>query len=396
MINVTIQIPNKNTEQYMYDAVIAGGSISGLLAAREIAKNGHSVLVLEEGFEVGNPEHCGGLVSKNALRELNIEPSQKTFDSEIERAKIFSPEGKGITINSKKQKIIVINRRELDKQAARQARDNGAKISVKTSFQEKINNGVRTSNGDIECKFFVDCRGVSRLANKDREGILLAAQYEVYAEWIKKGQVEVYFDQEKYPEFFAWVIPSGEGVGKIGVSGKGINTVVKMDEFLKSKGDFSTIRKIFAPIWIKGPIKNFIEGDTIIVGDAAGQAKPTTAGGIFSCGMAGIMAGKAISEAIESKDSSLLMNYEKKWREKFGKEFEKQNLARKILVRLDNDTINKLFNSITPEIEEDISNKEDFDFHTSSILRLLGMKGSFNTMQALIGGEIKKLIQSKA
>ena len=380
----------------MYDAVIAGGSISGLLAAREIAKNGHSVLVLEEGFEIGSPEHCGGLVSKNALKELDIEPSQKTFDGEIECAKIFSPDGKEITINSKKQQIIVINRRELDKQAARQARDNGAKISVKTSFQEKINNRVRTSNGDIECKFFVDCRGVSRLVSKDRDGVLLTAQYEVYADWIKKGQVEVYFDQEKYPEFFAWVIPSGEGVGKIGVSGKGINTTSRIDEFLKSKGEFSTIRKIFAPIWIKGPIKNFVEDNTVIVGDAAGQAKPTTAGGIFSCGMAGIMAGKAISEALETGNPSSLINYEKQWKEKFGKEFEKQNLARKILVRLDNDTINKLFNSITPEIEEDISNKEDFDFHTSSILRLLGMKGSFNTMQALIGGEIKKLVQSKA
>ncbi|MBT7252756.1 MAG: NAD(P)/FAD-dependent oxidoreductase [Candidatus Nitrosopelagicus sp.] len=380
----------------MYDAVVAGGSISGLLAAREIAKNGHSVLVLEEGFEVGSPEHCGGLVSKNALKELGIEPSQKTFDSEIECAKIFSPEGKEISINSKKQQIVVINRRELDKQAARQARDNGAQISVKTSFLEKNGNGVKTSNGDIECKFFIDCRGVSRLVNKDRDGILLTAQYEVYADWIKKGQVEVYFDQEKYPEFFAWVIPSGEGVGKIGVSGKGINTEARIDEFLKSKGDFSTIRKIFAPIWIKGPIKNFVEDDTLIVGDAAGQAKPTTAGGIFSCGMAGIMAGKAISEALKMGNSSLLINYEKQWKEKFGKEFEKQNLARKILSRLDNNTVNKLFNSITPEIEEDISNKEDFDFHTSSILRLLGMKGSFNTMQALIGGEIKRLVQNKA
>jgi len=112
--------------------------------------------------------------------------------------------------------------------------------------------------------------------------------------------------------------------------------------------------------------------------------------------MAGIMAGRAISEAIETGNSSSLMNYEKQWKEKFGKEFEKQNLARKILARLDNGTVNKLFNSITPEIEEDISNKEDFDFHTSSILRLLGMKGSFNTMQALIGGEIKRLVQNKA
>ena len=134
----------------------------------------------------------------------------------------------------------------------------------------------------------------------------------------------------------------------------------------------------------------------MIVGDAAGQAKPTTAGGIFSCGMAGIMAGRAISKAIQTGDSSALMDYEKQWRDKFGKEFEKQNLARKILARLDNSTVNKLFKSITPEIEEDISNKEDFDFHTSSILRLLGMKGSFNTMQALIGGEIKRLVQNKA
>ena len=38
-----------------YDVVIAGGSISGLIASREIAKKGYSVLVLEEGFEVGTP-----------------------------------------------------------------------------------------------------------------------------------------------------------------------------------------------------------------------------------------------------------------------------------------------------------------------------------------------------
>jgi len=380
----------------MYDAIVAGGSISGLLAAREIAKSGYSVLVLEEGFEIGNPEHCGGLVSKGALKELEIEPSHKTFDGEIKNAKIFSPEGKEITINSQRQKIIVINRRELDKQVARQAKDNGAEISVKTSFKEKIAGGVRTSNGVKECKYFVDCRGVSRLANRDREGILLTAQYEVYADWIKEGQVEVYFDQEKYPEFFAWIIPSGKGVGKIGVSGKGINASTCIDEFLKSKGNFSTIRKIFAPIWIKGPIKKFVENETLIVGDAAGQAKPTTAGGIFSCGMAGIFAGKAIAKALKENNISALKDYEKQWRSKFGKEFEKQNLARKVLSRLDNDTVNKLFNSITPEIERDISNKEDFDFHTSSILRLLGMKGTFNTMQSLVGGEIKRLVQSKA
>ena len=376
----------------MYDAIVAGGSISGLLAAREIAKGGKTVLVLEEGFEIGTPEHCGGLVSKNALKQLGIDPSIKSFDSKINSAKIYSPNGKSFEINASKQEILVVNRRELDKQAARQARDYGANIIVKTSFQEKITNGVKTSNGEISCKYFLDCRGVSALVNKDRDGIYLTAQYEVYADWINEGQVEIYFDQEKYPGFFAWIIPSGNGVGKVGVSGKGINSTGVINKFLEDKGNSSIIRKIYAPIWIKGPIKEFVKCDTIIVGDAAGQAKPTTAGGIFSCGMAGIMAGKSVVQALKTDDPSKLMNYQKLWKNEFGKEFEKQKLARKILSRLDNHTVNKLFESITPEIIQDISDKDDFDFHTSSIVKLLGIKGSLNTAQLLISGELKKLI----
>jgi flavin-dependent dehydrogenase len=179
----------------MYDVIVAGGSISGLLTAREIAKRGHSVLVLEEGFEVGSPEHCGGLVSKSALDDLGIIPSVKTFDSKIKSAKIFSPNGNYFTIDSTTQNIIVVNRRELDKQVAKQARDAGADIIVKSSFKNKTSNGVDTSIGNFDCKIFVDCRGVSVLVNKNKDGIYPTAQYEVYADWIKKDQVEVYFDQ---------------------------------------------------------------------------------------------------------------------------------------------------------------------------------------------------------
>jgi geranylgeranyl reductase family protein len=375
-----------------FDVVIAGGSVAGLLCAREIAVNGFSVLVIEEDYEIGTPEHCGGLVSLAGLEELGIIPFRKTFDHIVESAEITSPKGDSFTINSKKQKVIEISRRELDKQIAFQAQKNGAVIKVRTSFQELTDTGIRTNEEKIDCKIFVDARGVSSLIHKDRTGILSSAQYEIYADWIKKGKVEVIFDQEKYPGFFAWVIPSGEGKGKVGVAGRGIKVADAIDEILKEKGEFSTIRKIFAPIWIKGPIKNFVEGKTIIVGDAAGQAKPTTAGGIFTSGMGGVYAGQAISEFLKTNKRDSLEQYQKRWTERFGKEFEKQLLARKILERIDNNTINKLFESITPEIIAEISEKDDFDFHTGSIVKLLGLKGSIKTAQTLIGGEIKKLL----
>ena len=379
-----------------YDVVIAGGSISGLMSAREIAKKGHSVLVLEEGFEIGTPDHCGGLVSKSGLDELGIEPTQKTFDSTINSALIYAPSGKSIEINSKKQKVIVVNRRELDKQVALQAEQSGAEIRVKTGFKEKTKRGIKTTDGEIDCKILVDCRGVSALINNKRDGILLSAQYEIYANWIKDGQVEVYFDNVKYPGFFAWIIPSGNGVGKVGIAGREINVSNAMEQFLKNKGNYSTIRKIFAPIWIKGPIKNFVSENIVIAGDAAGQSKPTTAGGIYSCGLGGLFAGNAIAEYLESNERSQLKKYQKNWRDKFGREFEKQSLARKILERVDNKTIDVVFDSITPEITNEISNKDDFDFHATSIVKLLGMRKSLNTAQNIMSAEIKRLLNYSA
>ena len=375
-----------------YDVVIAGGSISGLLTAREVAKKGHSVLVLEEGFEIGTPDHCGGLVSKTALNDLEINPSEKIYDCAINDASIFSPSGKTLEIDSKNQQIISVDRRQLDKQAVYQAQKYGAKIIVNSSYKEKTKEGVSTSIGDIDCKILVDCRGVGALVNENRNGILLSAQYEVYADWIVNGHVEVYFDQIKYPGFFAWIIPSGNGIGKVGVAGKDINTSKTIEEFLKNKGKYSTIRKIFSPIWINGPIKNFVSKDVVTVGDAAGQSKPTTAGGIYSCGMGGIMAGKAIAKYLETNDDFQLMQYQESWYSKFGKEFEKQQLARKVLQKIDNKTVDKIFDMITPEILSEISSKDDFDFHTASIIKLLGVRKSLAAAQNLVGSEIKRLL----
>jgi len=374
-----------------YDVIVAGGSVSGLLCAREIASRGHSVLVIEEDSEIGTPEHCGGLVSIMGIDELGVVPMRATLDNKIRSAAIFSPAKKSFSLDARSQKVIVLDRREFDKQIAHQAQINGAEIRVRASLREIFDDGVKTSVGSLKCKIVVDARGVSSLIQKDRTGILQSAQYEVFADWIEKDRIEVYFDQEKFPGFFAWIIPTRRDEAKVGVAGKGINAATTLESFLKEKGKHSTIRKIYAPIWIKGPIQNFVSKNIVTIGDAAGQSKPTTAGGIYSCGLGGIFAGRSISKFLESGKSSDLLEYQKTWTNKFGQEFEHMLLARGLLERLDNKSIDKMFESITPEIVEEISKEGSFDFHTISLAKLLGVKGSVKAIQAILGSEFRRL-----
>src|SRR5437867_1314445 len=377
-----------------YDVVVAGGSVAGLLCAREISSRNHKVLVIEEDSEIGTPEHCGGVVSISAMDELGIIPMRSTLDNKIRSATIISPSGMKFTLDARPQQVIVLDRREFDKQVAHQAKVNGVEIRVKSSLREITKEGVRTSDGEIKCKLVVDARGVSSLIQKDRTGILQSAQYEVYADWIDKERIEVYLDQEKYPGFFAWVIPTRSDEAKVGVAGKGINAAAVLEDFLKrkGKGKYSAIRKIFAPIWVKGPIKEFVTRNIVTVGDAAGQSKPTTAGGIYSCGIGGILAGNSISKFLESENESQLLEYQKSWLKKFGKEFEHMLLARSLLERLDNKTIDRLFESITPEVLNEISKEGSFDFHTISVAKLLGVKGSAKIVQAILGNELRRLL----
>ncbi len=375
-----------------YEVIVAGGSVSGLLCAREIARLGHSVLVIEEDNEIGTPEHCGGVVSISGIEELGIVPTRGTLENKIRSASIISPSGKSFTLDAKAQKVVVLDRRDFDKQIAHQAKNNGAEIRVKTSLKETNGDDVKTSEGVLQCKIIVDARGVSSLIHKDREGVLQSAQYEVYADWIEKDRIEVYFDQEKYPGFFAWIIPTHTDIAKVGVAGKGINAAAALENFLSQKGKHSVVRKIFAPIWIKGPIENFVTKNIVTIGDAAGQSKPTTAGGIYSCGLGGIFAGRAISKYLESGNQSDLLEYQKKWSEKFDNEFQNMLLARKLLERFDNKAIDKMFESVTPQILEEISKEGTFDFHTVSLAKLLGVKGSLKTVQAILGSEFRRLL----
>ena len=385
-----------------YDVIIAGGSVSGLLAAREIAAGGLSVAVLEEDSEVGTPEHCGGLVSMAGIKNLGLVPDIKTIENAgITHAKILSRSNL-FEISAARQKVIVLDRREFDKQIAYQAQNQGAEIRVKCSMRllEKQDNEylVKSSEGDITCKYFVDARGIGPLINKNREGGLQSAQYEIYASWIEPDTIEVVFDSQRYPGFFAWIIPTGRGRGKVGAAGRRINAASALQYFLDTKGKYSVVRKVYAPIWVNGPVRKFVSERIITVGDAAGQSKPTTAGGIYSCGMAGILAGQALVNSEEnaksdvSEEQLLLRQYEGNWLSMFKAEFDKMLLARRLFERMDNRAIDQLISAIPPDTIQEASTDGDFDFHSSAVAKILGAKGAAKMARALLGNEIRRLL----
>jgi digeranylgeranylglycerophospholipid reductase len=390
-----------------FDVIIAGGSISGLLAAREIAALGNrSVVVFEEDHEIGTPQHCGGLVSMDGIKNLGVIPAPNVIESKIKQAKISSP-SHSIDLNAEGQKVIALDRRLLDKQVALQAQRNGAEIrtrcSVRSVSEKKLtldhnqtdfSQIIKTSEGDFSCKFFIDARGVASIIQNKRHGILQSAQYEVYAPWIENDTVEVQFDSQKYPGFFAWIIPTGDGAGKVGVAGKGINAATALKSYMDNKGEkYSVVRKVYAPIWVSGPIENFIsERRRVIIGDAAGQTKPTTAGGIYTCGMGGILAGRAISKAFEENDINVLRNYQQCWLAIFQDEFNKMLLARRILERVDNKTLDELFHSVSKSRLQEISRIGEFDFHTAALTKIFGSRQGIKIIKAILGNEIRRLL----
>jgi flavin-dependent dehydrogenase len=108
--------------------------------------------------------------------------------------------------------------------------------------------------------------------------------------------------------------------------------------------------------------------------------------------MGGLYAGRAIARALSAKDDSRLEEYEKNWLSKFKSEFDKMLLARRLLERLDNKAIDELFAAIPHEKIEEASATGDFDFHSAAIGKILGAKTAAKMVKAILGNEIRRLI----
>lgn len=380
-----------------YDVVIAGGGLAGLLAAKEAASKGLSVAVIEEDFEIGLPDKCDGLVSMKALMCLGVIPTSRAVQNTVRRVLLHPPSGKPIEVETSKQlKVVVLDRGIFDKDLAKAASSKGAEIilGVRVGKAVEEEGFVRVeANRILKSKIYIEARGTSALPGDKQRSLLPAARYDVEAKWIQEDTIEVYVDSTKYPGFFLWVIPKGKDSAKVGVAGRSINCFATLDEFLKQRGG-QVIKKVSAPIYVGGPIDNFVKGRMMIVGDSAGQTKPSTGGGIYSCGLAGVLAGQAAAKYLLDGDTDALQKYSRSWLHLFEEDFKTSLQARKVYEKMDNRSIEKVFNLIREkDLLNELLQEDGFDQHSKWIRRILSVEDLVKLFSIVAAEEVRSLIK---
>jgi len=110
---------------------------------------------------------------------------------------------------------------------------------------------------------------------------------------------------------------------------------------------------------------------TILVGDAAGQTKPLTGGGIVWGLRCADIAARAVEYAFDAGRYDAFFwktEYERRWQAAIGRELRRQLAVRKLYARLGNAQIDGIFNAIKPQLER--ASEFDYDALSGLIARL--------------------------
>jgi geranylgeranyl reductase family protein len=380
------------------DVAIVGCGVSGASAALSLAQKHVSVSVFEEHPHVGIPSHCSGHVGIIAFKQFSPKIPQSIIENEIVGAVLQAPDGKSFMLHRPKPVTWVLNRSEFDQYLASLAQKEGARLHLNSrvtgygrSDGGEINLKVRDGHEyEVTCKILIDASGcgasVSRYTGLTKLGrgiTVNSAQFNVENPAdVDENFVEVYFGQKFAPGFFGWIIPRRDGTAKIGIAaGARANVRQCFERFIRKHPTVSVKLRhakaisppVYHPIPVGGAAKRTYADNIMIVGDAASQVKPTTGGGIvFGLGC-GRIAGHTAANAIHDGDYSAkrLEEYENSWRDLIGFDLRAMSYLRRLLYRLPDRNLNRIF-SIAEELGADaiLNRTSDIDFQGRTLLAL--------------------------
>ncbi len=345
----------------MYDVIIVGGGIAGCQLASKLA--GLNVLLIEKNKRVILKD--SGIVSREFLDFFD----ERLIKSEIRRLDAFSPSGHSFTLNDREPFAYIIKRELFGKYLRSRARKN-AKIIYETVIGIEYHQdfvSVRTEAGVYEAKVIVGADGANSLVRRAAgiESPFLSLGVMKKTKQKLHGNIDVFFNKYFSPDFFSWIIPQNDEYGLITAKRPAECMKLFRSRLYLPEGE------THAHLIPTGYVRSYAHR-TLLVGDAAGQNKPLTGGGIMFGLRAANHAATTLRECRDCFCRMHLSEYEKAWKRDFAWEIDKQFLARMFYRGLTNAQLDRIFTEIGPEIEK--LSGFDYDKFSSAWIRMPKIK----------------------
>lgn len=370
----------------MADVVVIGGGPAGLYGSRELAQRGYKVILLEDHRDVGEKVLCTGIIGTPAFDEFPL--PRHTILGAVRDTKAISKYGTAVCYRPPHPLAYIVDKRTFNLAMASSAEEAGVELRSHSRAEDIMvdDDGahvvVRHSEGErytLTAPVVLMACGVSysltsRLGLGRPRDFLHGAQAEVPYLWT--SWTEILLDKEISADAFAWVVPMTNGWSRVGVmSGQGALASLHklLDRVLPEWRDNPDIRMASKPI-AQGLINRSYQDRVLVVGEAAGQVKGTTGGGIYFALLSAHYAVEAIDHAFArgSFSARTLARYERAWRAAMGEELWLGYVFRRLYARLRDEHVDALLalaakNGLMDLIRE----KADFDWHRDLIVAML-------------------------
>jgi geranylgeranyl reductase family protein len=388
------------------DVAVVGAGPAGSRTARDLAREGLRVRLLEEHRAVGVPSHCSGLISQRTLREAEI--GEEAVIHGLTGAFIHTQAGGGVALGGGETRAVAIDRVAWDQELCEQAQRAGAeltrarmtnvvrekghvRLTAQTDGQDRTLTARLVVGADGGHSRVARCLGMAHPGeyayNLGIEGRLKPG---AAAEW-REDYVHVFVGRGLAPGWFGWIIPSGGGLVRVGIGTTGAVKPVECyrrmaDAFPALFAGLEPIRKYGGTIPLTFAPRSYGDG-ALLVGDAAGQVKPFSGGGIYTSLVAARHAAETVVEAFGKDEygARALAPYEKRWKREIGRELRKSWHLRHFGLALSDAQVERVVKALNGRDLQSLAERHgDIDYPSRVLLRLARSAPALATLGAVV------------